>query len=186
MSDINWDFIRKLEGFELKGYVPFDKEGGVESGVTICSGFDLGQRKTLKEFNFGRILENKLSPYLGVKGAKAKALLKSSPLVLTAREADAVDKKVKEVFTKKIIKEFEDYSDLTFCNLSQAKQTVFVSVAFQYGDVRRRCPKFFRYATRGMWGSVAAELENFGDDYSKRRRKEAAYLRADLNKKGKK
>ena len=39
---IDFDFIKDREGFETKGYVP-DPEGS-QSGVTIASGFDLGQK----------------------------------------------------------------------------------------------------------------------------------------------
>ena len=43
--NIDWDFIRQLEGFELTGYVPKDMDANdrVPSGVTIVGGFDLGQ-----------------------------------------------------------------------------------------------------------------------------------------------
>ena len=42
MTNINYDFIESLEGFETKGYVPDPK--GSNSGVTIGSGVDLGAR----------------------------------------------------------------------------------------------------------------------------------------------
>ena len=42
MSNIDWDFITEQEGGRiLKGYLP-DKKS--KSGVTIATGFDLGQR----------------------------------------------------------------------------------------------------------------------------------------------
>ena len=40
---IDFTFIEKLEGYRLEGYVP-DAENS-QSGVTIASGFDLGQRQ---------------------------------------------------------------------------------------------------------------------------------------------
>jgi hypothetical protein len=49
MANINWDFIKEKEGgSQNNGYVP---EGGDNSGVTIGSGFDLGQQteETIKE-----------------------------------------------------------------------------------------------------------------------------------------
>ena len=42
MSNIDFDFILKQEGFETEGYVPDAKNS--KSGVTIASGFDLGAR----------------------------------------------------------------------------------------------------------------------------------------------
>ncbi|BCE03374.1 hypothetical protein TYM08_P3437 [Marinicellulosiphila megalodicopiae] len=39
---IDFNFIKQLEGFELKGYVPNPDTS--KSGVSIASGFDIGQR----------------------------------------------------------------------------------------------------------------------------------------------
>lgn len=179
---VDWSFIKKLEGFELKGYVPYDKEGGVESGVTICAGFDLGQQtvSSLMKFNLPPEIYAKLHRYAGVRGFKAKQLLKNSPLTLSKKEGDIVDNIVKQMYFLKVQKEYNDNSDITFSFLESAKQTVVCSVAFQYGSLKKRCPRFFKYATRGQWDKVVQELRNFGDDYPVRRNKEADLLESSL------
>jgi len=182
--EIDWAFIKQLEGFSLKGYVPKDAEGGVESGVTIASGFDIGQRskQDLYAISLSLPLLTKMLPYCNLKGQKAKEALKQHPLVLTNQEAEELEKKSREVFMRQIEKEYNDYSDFTFCMLDSAKQTVIMSVGFQYGSLRQRCPTFFKYVTRGMWKNAVAELKDFGDDYDKRRQQEAALLETSIKK----
>jgi Bacterial toxin homologue of phage lysozyme, C-term len=48
---IDFDLISELEGGQrLEGYVPLDKQGrpSLNSGVTIATGFDIGQRSPLE------------------------------------------------------------------------------------------------------------------------------------------
>jgi len=44
-----------------------------------------------------------------------------------------------------------------------------------------RCPRFWSASVRQNWRDVIGELENFGDAYGPRRRREAEYLRAVLD-----
>ena len=72
MSEIDFGFIKELEGFRLTGYVP--KEKGKElgtSGVTIASGFDLGAHNINDLAGLPEDLIQKFSPYLGLKGKEA-------------------------------------------------------------------------------------------------------------------
>ena len=64
-----------------------------------------------------------------------------------------------------------------FQDLPSNKQTVLASVAFQYGDLPKKTPKFWKYATSDDWDSVKRELNDFKDDYPTRRRKEAKLLK---------
>jgi hypothetical protein len=49
-------------------------------------------------------------------------------------------------------------------------------VAFQYGDLARRTPNFWRQVTEKKWADVIANLRNFGDHYATRRNVEADLL----------
>lgn len=184
ISKIDWDFIRKLEGFKSKGYVPDDKDGPTQSGVTIGAGFDIGQHsfKDLLKFKFSLSLVYSLLPYTNVTGDKARNTLKEYTLSLTKDQLDELDTKVRAKFSNQIEKEFNDNSDLVFCLLNRQQQTIIMSVGFQYGSLKRRCPKFFKLITKGKWLETVCELKNFGDAYPTRRKKEAALLSSSLKK----
>ena len=179
----DWVFIRELEGFLSTGYVPKDPDKNDNSGVTIGAGFDLGQQGItgLRGMGLSQGLCEKLQPYLGLQGYKARNFIKAHPLKLGAAELTELDEKVKASYFSKIEREYNDASDYTFSFLPSEVQTVILSVGFQYGSLKR-VPKFKEYAIKGMWKSLANELENFGDAYPKRRCREAAYLRAYLEK----
>jgi len=182
---VDWDFIRNLEGFSKKGYVPVDHAGGIESGVTICAGFDLGQhsKKDMYIFNLSLNLLTKLIPYCGLKGFTAKEYLSKHPLTLTDDEANELDIKVHKTYYDAIQQEYNTNSDYSFAFLDSAKQTVIMSVGFQYGSLKKRCPTFFKYVTKGLWENAVKELRDFGDAYTPRRLKEATLLESSLKKK---
>ncbi len=178
---INWDFIQALEGFRTSGYVP--DQGN--SGVTIGAGFDIGQhdKASLYQFGFSIALLNKLRPYLGFTGESAKELLTRVPLKLSSAEAEEMDAGVRKAYAKAVEDEYSLNSDYTFSFLDTPKQTVIVSVGFQYGSLKTKCPKFFHCVTGGMWQAAVTELRNFEDDYSERRNKEADYLASSIDQK---
>lgn len=183
-ANIDWSFIRSLEGFETKGYVPKEtneRVNRVVSGVTIGSGFDLGQHRLeyLKELNLSKNLIKKLKPYIGLKGKEAEEKLKHFPLVLTETEANAIDKAVKKDKALELIELYNKHTEgkIDFYSLDKAVQTVIMSVAFQYGNLPTRTPNFWKVVTSGDWERAVWHLENFGDSYRTRRRKEAKLLR---------
>lgn len=182
MSRVDLSFIADLEGAAVReGYVP-DPEGS-RSGVTIGTGFDLGQhgRAELERLGLAPALVAALAPYLGVKGAAAVALLRQRPLTLTVEQVRELDARV---MTSKIDKVIEAYDGAVgsggWASLPPAACTVIASVAFQYGDLPRRCPRFWERAVRRDWPAVIAELRDFGDRYPTRRRKEADHLERGL------
>ena len=88
MSNIDWNFISEREGSRiLTGYVPDAK--GSKSGVTIATGFDLGARKASDLAGLSKAIINKLTPYLGIKGAAAQDVAKD--LNITDAEAKKID-----------------------------------------------------------------------------------------------
>ena len=182
--NIDWDFIRQLEGFELTGYVPKDMDANdrVPSGVTIVGGFDLGQHSVedLVAMQVPDTLLLKLAKYTKRTGKEARALLKQQPLILTKEEGVLLDDVVKAAKADLVVKEYNDNSQLDFLSLPRATQTVITSVAFQYGSLKKKTPNFFRSITTGEWGKAHNQLMNFGDSYKPRRQKEAALLRTAL------
>jgi hypothetical protein len=142
MANINWDFIKEKEGgSQNNGYVP---EGGDNSGVTIGSGFDLGQQteETIKNFGFkDQNILNIIRPYLGIQGAKAKDVAPN--LTLSDEQKFDVDSSVKNYYENNIINQYNSKKrKFSFDELDPAVQTAIASVGYQYGDLRRT-PRFF-------------------------------------------
>ena len=102
MSAIDWSLIEHFEGgSRLVGYVPPDLPAGVESGVTVAGGVDLGWHtaRGLAAKGVGPRLIAVLQPYLGVQGAAARALMAAQPLRLTQLQASQLDAAMRLSFT---------------------------------------------------------------------------------------
>ena len=94
---IDYSFLSELEGgSKTKGYVP--AAGVSKSGVTIGTGFDLGQRNEtdLKILGLSSDLIATLKPYLGKQSKDAQAALDKTPLTITSAQAVDIDKAVKK------------------------------------------------------------------------------------------
>lgn len=182
MSDlklnIQWSFIRSVEGFKSEGYVPQDRSTGVQSGVTIGAGFDIGQHSVeqLKAFHFTPLLFSKLEMFAGITGLHAFHLLSRQRLSLTDEELEELEVKVHEKYARQIEKEYNENSCFNFNELSAEQQTVIASVGFQYGSLKKRCPKFFKAVVEADWQRAIDILNDFKDDYAVRRKKEAKLL----------
>lgn len=178
MTKVNFAFISELEGGPvLTGYVPDPDKSN--SGVTIATGFDLGQRN---EDDLVRLLPgqndliDKLVPYCGLKKQNAVARLNQLPLEITEEEAGCIDQAVKQRLLSQLQQRYNSVAIQNFADLHPAMQTVIASVAFQYGDLARRCPKFWTTALSTDTKAMINELKNFGDRYPTRRNREANYL----------
>ena len=177
---IDYKFISDLEGgSKTTGYVPAASVS--KSGVTIATGFDLGQRNEtdLKSLKIDPLLINKLKPFLGVKGANAQALLKKSSLVITQTQAQAIDKTLKFAHITHLKLQYNTApgNKKKFIDLPSQAQTVIASVSFQYGiGLSARAPKFWKAVTSQNWPEAIKILKFFGDAYPTRRRKEAVLL----------
>lgn len=82
-------------GGSNKGYVPAPTVS--RSGVTVATGFDLGQRNQndLKNLNLPVGLVDKLKPYVGKTGRDGEDYLVKHPLTLSDSEADEIDRAVR-------------------------------------------------------------------------------------------
>lgn len=177
---IDVNFISSLEGTSLVGYIP--KEKGVplgKSGVTVATGFDLGQRneQDLRILGLNPQLVSKLRPYLGKKKWEADNFLRANPLTLTPKEVDEINKSVFIVKVRGIIREV---GETKWQAMSRSLRTVLASVQFQYGSARSRTPNFFKRVLSLDVPSVASYLRSFGDRYRTRRNKEADYLQTSM------
>jgi hypothetical protein len=171
---IDWPFIGTLEGRRLSGYVPNPK--GSNSGVTIGTGVDLGQIGPAELSALSPSLQAALQPYVGLRGQAAVDFLQGHPLALTGADIDALDGVVDGASVTPLRAAYFKSTDKNFDTLPDACQTVMASVTFQYGTPWLRCPKFWSSCVARDWRMAVAILNDFGDAYSTRRKKEAAYL----------
>jgi GH24 family phage-related lysozyme (muramidase) len=180
-------FLKQEEGFRTSMYVPRvkDKKTGKltygNSGPTIASGFDLGQRSNLNAYTFTPKIKEKLKPYLGIKGDAAKKFVDANPLKLTESEADLINSEVKELEARKVRDKFNKNSKLDFESLPDPIKTMIISVAFQYGiegiQGENGAPNWWKQVTNGQWKEAYNNLRNFGDTTPERRKREAALIR---------
>lgn len=175
---VDFDFIHTLEGRRvLDGYVPDPDAGG--SGVTIASGFDLGQRNPtdLERLGLSNDLCARCRPYLGLKGEEALRALSDEPLSVTDAEAASIDDATARSHLQELAAAFDAASSQPFASLTPEQQTVIASVSFQYGvALWRRTPNFWRQITLGDWAAALMNLRDFGDRYPTRRNREADLL----------
>lgn len=175
-GNIDFDFICQLEGYCLKGYVPDPEQS--HSGVTIASGFDLGQRSAQElQSLFPPELAAKLLPYVGKIKADAVRALQLQPLLISDAEAVVINAQAKRVATERLVRSWNSSQPcMPFNDLPPACATVIASVAFQYGDLAKRTPNFWRQVVAGQWQDAVNNLRHFGDKYITRRNKEAERL----------
>lgn len=180
---IDFDFIAQQEGSRCTGYVP-DPEGS-QSGVTIASGFDIGQRDEYEITRaFSGDLANKLLPYVGKKRQEAVQCLREIPLQISPEEEMAINRFSHAQAEQRLRKLWQASGVKTaFDDLPDECQTVIASVAFQYGNLARRTPNFWHQVTNGLWANALANLRDFSDRYPNRRNREADLLSCIVNPK---
>lgn len=184
MADkIDYKFLSEREGgSKTQGYVPAVNKS--KSGVTIATGFDLGQRSEsdLKALGLSTALINKLKPYTGKKAKDAQDLLKKKPLVINADQAAEIDKVIKKKHVDDIKQKYNaaiKEGGTKFDDLPPEAQTVITSVSFQYGtNLNAAAPKFWGAVTSSDWKKTKEILNDFGDSYPTRRGLEADLIEA--------
>ena len=134
MSNIDWNFIKTLEGNNLVGKVP-DAEGS-KSGVTIASGFDLGARNLADLSGLPEEIINILKPFLGFKGAEAEEI--AGNLRITSEQAEVINEFSKKEATELLSKRWKKATGTEFSELPMNKATVIASVAFQYINLKKK------------------------------------------------
>jgi GH24 family phage-related lysozyme (muramidase) len=176
---IDWDFIAELEGRrQLKGYVPAAATS--QSGVTIATGVDLGHHtaREIAAWPIADSLKLKIAPYVGRVRQDAVAALTAQPLEIDENEAIQLETAVAGPLFDRLRASYDRaVGKDSFYNLPPQAQTVLASLAYQYGPaLDKRTPKFWRLACAQDWTGCYKELNNFGDRYPTRRKKEAELL----------
>jgi len=173
---IDYSFINLLEGSECHGYVPDPQNS--QSGVTIASGFDLGQR-SVEELQqaLSKELSDKLIPYIGLKKQQAVQFLAEHPLSVSEAEVAEINCYSHSAAECLLITRWhQSESTCRFDELAIPCQSAIASVAFQYGDLARKTPDFWQQVTEQKWTDAIANLRKFGDRYPTRRNLEADLL----------
>ena len=186
---VDYKFIAKHEGTQqLTGYVPTNKDGSVigRSGVTIATGFDIGQHNSY-DLNriFGKDDTNKdlkelYTPYLDKRKQDALNILKEKPLKITQDQADRTDAAVYSHKLESVKKMYNDESkdyNGDFDNLPSNAQTAIFSFAYQNGTGAVPSDLVEKLAN-GDYSGAADILIKYGQDngYSNRRNDEAKLL----------
>ena len=110
---INNGLLSQYEGgSQKKAYVPWSEKTakGNSSGVTIGSGFDLGQRKRpdeLRAMGLPESLVQKFAPYLGKKRSDAVKFLRDHPLTLSEDETNILNRCILIDMGKKAIRHWD-------------------------------------------------------------------------------
>lgn len=185
---IDFRFIEILEGAKaLIGYVPTDAGHVIgHSGVTIATGFDLGQQTLhgLEEMGFPESLIELYRPYLGLTEEPALLAAHVNPLYITKEQAEVTDKLVQAYYLCNLIDVFnkaqaQRNSGVRFDGLPDAAQTIIFSLWFNLGYLPKKAPKSWKYILDGNWIELITELMDFGhknEGLTRRRESEAKYL----------
>ena len=192
LQNVDMSFIQTREGAELKGYFP---DGGPalfpKSGATVGVGIDLGQMNAadladlVRNHGLNPDLAQKLSPYLGKKGVEAADYLQTHGFTLSKEEARNLTVAKLSSLYGRLEANFDQAqaavgSKVRFADLPKEARTVACSVATQYGpDLYRPevAPRFWDTLISRDWGAMDTELRHFGDNYGRRRIREADYLK---------
>lgn len=181
---IDWEIIAQLEGARSNEfYVPRQQNNQNaaqgNSGVTIASGFDIGQHSEQEIntlFAAHPDIIARLLPFANITGTDAITRLNrqdTNTEPLTNEQINVIDEIVNTDRTDQIVTRYNDDSETNFTDLVPEFQTVIASVSFQYGNLESRTPTFWNHVTGGNWMGALNELRDFGDDYPTRRNTEA-------------
>ena len=177
-TKIDHNFIKKMEGSKLQGYVPLAHLS--KSGVTIANGVDLGQLN-LKEFNnlpISNPLKTKLRPYVGLKQSQAEAFLKKHPLTITTQELEQLNRVAANKILQPLVKSYDKASRVHFIDLPKEAQTVIFSYAYHFGPgfmKQSSSKQLWNYFISQEWSHASSSLKKF-KTYSTRRTSEALLL----------
>jgi hypothetical protein len=182
-TKIDLKFLDDQEGGQyLHGYVP---ELG-KSGVTIATGFDLGQHREYDlavSYKLPPALLIKLMPYLGMKGEQANLFLIERPLEISKQEADLIDRNIMDWFCARLMSNYDKSmyrrecppTIRKFVDLPPGVQTAMYSLVFNMGVNTKKYPRAWHFFNKNWWEWLYKEFYNFGhkmDSLNDRRKRE--------------
>ena len=181
---INFRFLSALEGGSgHKANIPLNRSAAVnngdvgnQSGVTVGSGFDLGQlppgaagQTVLREYGFPESLVQKFSPYLGKKRLDAFRELDKKPLILSHEELDLVNRQVMTRQGNECIVQWDSTASQSrkeglktpyFHELTSNQQTIIFSRYYHQGPGWRSLNKaIYGSMVKNDWEGVKENLE---------------------------
>lgn len=152
------------------------------SGVTVATGFDLGQktmRELQNEIRLPSDIIEKLAPYVGLRGRDAILKLHQKPLTLSKNEIEAIDDAFIPFYYNRYVKPtYDKESDVPFEKIPEEAQVVIYSILYQRGPgYVKRMPVCWGCFVDGDWNGAAYELmHGTWADYRLRRKYEGEYL----------
>lgn len=182
---IDFNFLTKVEGRKLYGYVPKNKNGIIgKSGVTIGTGVDIGNRTRaqIATLDIPENLKQKLFPYCEKRLEDAERYLIAHPLKLTNEEVDQLDTAVIKADLSITIRIFNEDSKVKFEALPSQVKTVVASLAWNLGPNLRRFINTWSCLTNQRWKELYELLYNFPckpgqEALLNRRRQEASLIK---------
>ena len=194
---INSRQISIYEGGSYKrAYVPYSAKTakGNRSGVTIGSGFDLGQRKhpdELRAMGLPESLVQKYAPYLGKQKMDAVNFLKNHPLKLSQDEIDTVNRCVLIDMGKKAIRHWNAEIDKQrktwpdapyFHEMNTDQQTIIFSRYYHEGaGWIKRHPEIHQSIVQNDWESTRQQWDKLIQHYSKKQQWKADRLKKEYD-----
>jgi hypothetical protein len=187
-NSIDWDFVLgKSEGaLSTKGYIPRVDD---TSGLTVGHGVDLGSVSSgdLQKWGASPELAGSLSPYLGKKGAEARAFLTdpndrmSGPLKMSEADAELLTNGARNRSVGELANAYQSATGKNFHDLSPAQQTVLADINYQTGPtgIRRSFAhgQFWNSVVNDDWHGARNVLQTMKSQFQGRRDREAALLK---------
>jgi hypothetical protein len=187
-TKVNFAALSRFEGGQwTHGYVP----PAGRSGVTIGTGFDVGQwhaRDLRRKLGLPEELAQRLDPYTGRIRDDAVAELRRNPLAVTRDEANVIDQAVHRYFVESTRDTWDAHRGAAtpaYDELSSAQQTVLFSRTYHQGVGMRTtavAQNFYHAAQRNDWDAAERHLRNYPvrpQWYRERVGAEAALLRGE-------
>lgn len=190
---INFRFLSALEGGSgHSANIPLNrsdaennKDLGNRSGVTVGSGFDLGQvakgaagEATLRGYGFPESLVQKLSPYLGKKRLDAFFELDKRPLVLNDNELDLINRQVMTRYGNKCIVQWDTHvqelrkaglNTPYFHEMNSAQQTLIFSRYYHQGPGwQAKNREMYRAMVKNDWGRSKGNCKGWSSGWTSR------------------
>lgn len=191
-QQVDWNFIRVSEGYKDHGYIPYNNDGTIagNSGITIASGFDLGQHSAadIDQIGLPATTAAALKGYVGLKGYTAEAYLYTHPTVyITPAEGALINSWAHSETLIRTAAAFDNgTSPGAFYQLPPQVQTAIADAAFQFGSLaytkNADMKSFWNHVIAKDWSSAINDLETAArKGYAERRAREADLIRSALN-----
>lgn len=132
----------------------------------MATGVDIGQmsEEEINALEISDTLKSKLIPFANKTRGYAQALLASSPLKITQEEADALDAVMAKKIFGRLIRLYDQDSDVPFHKLPEKAQTVIASIGWRRGASFGRVINYqalWNAAVNQEWQELKTLLNNF-------------------------